>query len=112
MSPTNWVGSMRRFLAVALLATVILGYPLLTEGANSSCSALEKRWYTFSISLNDTSLVSSAVMRALVERGDGFFAAEFARKQNSELPPFVSCYYFYWRSFFDESLLSEIKVSF
>lgn len=102
---------MRKQLVVGLIATFFLGYPLLNEGVLGSCSALEKRWYTFSISRAETSLVGSVVMRSLVETGDGFFASEYVRKIEPNVPPFLICYYFYWRSFFDGTVLSDIKLS-
>jgi hypothetical protein len=96
-------------IILAVAGILLAGYPLLNEGTANSCSALEKRWYTVSISDADTSLVESAVIRSLLEAGEGLFAKEYVRKQLPAIPPFVACHYYYWRSLFDEELLRAIK---
>lgn len=103
--------SKRRLVIVAALIAMLGGYPLLNESAGSSCAALEKRWYTVAISSDNKSLVESAVIRSLIEAGEGLFAKEYARKERPEIPPVVTCYYYYWRSFLDEGWLRAIKPS-
>lgn len=101
----------RYFLIFSVLGGLLIGYPLLNEGTTKPCSALEKRWYTVSISGADTSLVESAVIRSLLEAGDGLFAKEYVRKQWPEIPPFLACNYLYWRSLFDQDTLRAINPS-
>jgi hypothetical protein len=98
-------------IILTALIAFLAGYPLINEGAGNACSALEKRWYTVSVSASDNSLVESAVIRSLIEAGEGLFAAEYVRKELPEIPPAVTCSYRYWRSFLDEGSLRKIKLS-
>lgn len=103
---------MKRYLLIlCVLGGLLIGYPLLNEGTTKPCSALEKRWYTVSIYDADTSLVESAVVRSLLEAGDGLFAKEYVRKQWPEIPPFLACNYYYWQSLFDQDILRAINPS-
>jgi hypothetical protein len=90
---------------------MLVGYPLLNESTGNSCVALEKRWYTVAVLSENKSLVESAVIRSLIEAGEGLFAREYARKERPEIPPVVTCYYYYWRSFLDNDWLRNIKPS-
>jgi len=100
---------MKRLIILAALVVFLTGYPLVNEGAGNACSALEKRWYTVAISAEDKSLVESAVIRSLIEAGEGLLASEYVRKKLPKIPPYVTCYYYYWLSFLDESRLRNIR---
>ena len=99
----------KRLIILTALIAFLAGYPLINEGAGNACSALEKRWYTVSISAEDKSLVESAVIRSLIDAGEGLFASEYVRKKLPKIPPNVTCYYYYWLSFLDESRLRNIR---
>lgn len=96
---------MKRLIILFAVISFLAGYPLVNEDTGNACSALEKRWYTLTSTTEDKSLVGSVVIRSLIEAGEGVFASEYVRKQLPNIPPTVTCYYYYWRSFLDENWL-------
>lgn len=99
-----------RLLLIIFGGLFLAIYPLINESAGSSCSAFEKRWLTVTNVSKEQTIIESAVIRSLLNETDGLFAEEYARRYWPEVPPLVTCYFYYWRSMVDREWLRDIRV--
>jgi len=104
-------GLSRVLLAVAVLLSGALLYPLLNESAQSSCSAFERLAVRESIrrevqsgrlSDRDAPLVS-LFGRSLQDASRGSFTAALVKDKHPNLPPFVGCTVEYYNLLFNPS---------
>jgi hypothetical protein len=99
-----------RLLLTIIIGLVLIIYPLVNENASSSCGAFERRWLTLSYMAKGNAIIESAVIRSLMDASNGMFAEEYARRYWPEVPPAVTCYFYYWRSMVNEDWARDIRV--
>jgi len=90
----------------ALLGAVFFAYPIINEGGAAPCAALEARVLTLAArDGGPEAIIVAALAKELLNAGDGRLAEGFSRRNNPDVPAFLSCTANYWRSVFDRDWL-------
>ena len=93
-------------ILAAITVAVFFAYPLVNEGTQSSCKALERRALTLMVrDGGPEGLIIAALGRQLLRAGKVRIAAEFSRQRNPDIPVAVGCTVNYWHSLFDRDWL-------
>jgi hypothetical protein len=93
-------------VAVVALGAIFFAYPMINEGDTAPCAALEARVLTLATrDGGPEAIIVAALAKELLNAGDGRLAEGFSRRNNPDVPAFLSCTANYWRSIFDRDWL-------
>ncbi|MFO1121694.1 MAG: hypothetical protein U1F47_05145 [Hyphomicrobiales bacterium] len=93
---------------VAVVALVLVFYPMLNEQTDSACAALERRFLAVTIAESPPEEALAVKLAAkLLDLGKGKVARQLVRRDNPDVPAVLTCYRYYWHSMYDRHWLLQ-----
>jgi hypothetical protein len=92
--------------AAVVLGAVFFAYPIINEGGAAPCAALESRMLTLAVREGGPeAVIVAALAQEFLNAGNGRLAELVSRRNNPDVPAFLSCTMNYWHSLFDRDWL-------